>query len=198
MQHIVRSNSFYWDEPLQDLNEDTVVDNGGFIIASKDHGIFENPATTWVPYVVTDDEGEPKGIAVNGRVYWARSMCDCVQTWIDLEVVRYNDCTIFLDLITMLFEGTYAWDLNYHFPTLYLPLVAIEGLQSANILSFVTQFPSDPYIEEIVATSESVLTADLTNESSLVDVLEVFPWETFYGGDRIDEDGDFGDVLYWE
>ena len=198
MQHIVRSNSFFWDEPLQDLNEDTVVDNGGFIIASKDHGIFTNPDTTWVPYVITNGEIENSGIAVNGRVYWARSMCDCVETWVDLEVIRYDDGTVFSHLLWMLFEGGYAWDLNYHFPTLYLPLVSIEGLQSANIMSFVTQFPSDPYIEEIVGTSESVLTADLTTESSLIDILAVFPWERFNEGDGYDEEGDFADIIYWE
>lgn len=199
MQHIVRTNSFFWAEPLQSLNEDTVVDNGGFIIASKTWSLFEDPRTTWVPNVITRDSFESSGISVNGRVYWMRSMCECVQNWVDMHVLEPHMIPVYVQLIHMLFRGGYAWSLDYHFPTLYIPLVSVNGLQSANIMSFVTQFPSDPHIEEIIVGSESVTATNLTSESSVFsDIMVTFAWENLNDDDVIDVDADFGDVLAWE
>lgn len=198
MTHIVRTNSFFWDEPLQDLNEDTVVDNGGFVIASKVWSLFENPETTWVPLITDNGDLSSAGICLNGRVYWVRTICDCVQNWFDLDILEPYLAPVYVELIRMLVMGGYAWDLNYHFPALYLPLVGIDGLQSANIMSFVSQFPSDPHIEEIIDTSETVNTWDLTTEASLGGILMTFSWENMNDDDVIDEDVDFGDILAWE
>ena len=197
-RHIVRTNSFFWDDPLQDLDENTVVDNGGFVIASKQHSLFENPEDTWVPYVINNGHVLSSGVSVNGRVYWFRSMAETVQTWVELNIIERWMACAHIQLMAMLFAGSYAWDLNYHFPCLYLPLVSVNSVQSANVMSFVTQFPSDPHVEEIIATSESVHTVNSTFSSDMSDILLTFAWERLDDNDVIDEDVDFGDRLVWE
>jgi len=197
-RHIVRTNSFFWDDPLQDLDENTVVDNGGFVIASKQHSLFENPEDTWVPYVINNGHVLSSGVSVNGRVYWFRSMAETVQTWVELNIIERWMACAHIQLMAMLFAGSYAWDLNYHFPCLYLPLVSVNSVQSANVMSFVTQFPSYPHVEEIIATSESVHTVNSTFSSDMSDILLTFAWERLDDNDVIDEDVDFGDRLVWE
>lgn len=174
--HIVRSESFWWQDPVTMLNDYTVGDNGQFIVASVDHAMF-NAETCWLPYIVEDRNGEPDGIYVQGRVYWLRQMCDMIEGWADKGLITLYQMDVLGELIKFLIHAKMGWDLNYHFPCLYVPQVSEERLQIANIKTFVTQFPSDPY-SVILDGSESVETFALTSVLSFDMDMEVFDWET--------------------
>lgn len=157
--HYVRTLSFLWDRPLNLVNDHVLVDNAGVIIASRDYHIFAADAR-YIPLVVMNGD-VPKGIHWNGRLYYIRQMCEHIEAWRDQGVISQYQMDVLGYMINMLIYKKMAWDLNFHFPCVYMPNVSRTSLQSANIVTFLDQFPSDPYL--ISLDSETVTTSGMTS-----------------------------------
>lgn len=173
---IVRSDSFWWDEPLVFVNNNTLYDNMGHIMASADYHIF--PADRrYIPLIVKDHLGVPKGIHFNGRVYWLHIVCDHIDWWYNGGVITLTQRDLIGDILRFLVHEDLAWDLSYFWPNVFMPYVSNNRLQSCNLGTFLDQFPSDPYIIDLVNDSETVETDALTSLASFDCDSDNFDWE---------------------
>lgn len=174
--NIVRSDSFWWDDALTLVNDNTLYDNMGNIVASADLSIF--PAERrYIPIIVRDREGNAKGVHFDGRVYWASTIAEHLDHWHLRGIITLNQRDCLGDIVSCLLYKELAWDLAYFWPNIYMPHVSQERLQSSNLGSFLDQFPSDPYVIELIADSETVETEAMTSLNSFTLEVEGFDWE---------------------
>ena len=172
--NIVRSDSFWWDDALTFINDITLVDNMGHIVASADYHIF--PAERrCIPTVVHGRDGIATGIHLGGKVYYLNTMALHLDYWYEKCVINGRQHDWFSDIIRLLVEYNLAWDLTYFWPNTYMPHVSATQLQCANIGTFLDQFPSDPYV--IALDSETVETFAMTSLGSISAELDRFDWE---------------------
>jgi len=174
--NIVRSDSFWWDEPLTLINNNTLYDNMGHIVASADYHIF--PAgRRYIPLIIRNRDNIATGVHFDGRVYYLHEMCRHIDFWYERGVVTLAQRDMIGEILRILVHKELAWDLSYFWPNVYMPHVSQTRLQSSNLGTFLDQFPSDPYIIDLVGDSETVETDALTSLGTFDADMDHFDWE---------------------
>lgn len=173
---IVRTQSFWDDDFITLVNDSTLYDNNGNIMASRDYHIFPE-ASRYIPLIIKDDDDVPKGIHFDGRVYWISVVCDHIEHWYDVGAITLDQRNLIGDILAILCHENLAWDLNYFWPNVYMPYICRTRLQSCNLGTFLDQFPSDPYVIDLVGDSETIDTDPLTSLGDFQFDMETFDWE---------------------
>lgn len=179
---IFRYNSFYESRAVMSPASLTarngyLLDNEAHIIAAMDMAVIPDH-DRWIPYKY-DPLTQGRGIIWGGRVYWMSVICDELGSWQRRGFLDDFGESVFVELMQALYLDVYAWDKSYCFPC-----VANEtrgALDTGSIISFLMQFPSDPFDPEVLDDSLSVGTWTLS---------DVTP-------DWLDNDDDAG-VFLWE
>lgn len=164
--HTIRTESFWWSQPFTLHNHNTMVDNVGNLVATADHQLIP-VAERWIPVVIRHPDGTPRGVHYNGRVFWMSTVCQCIDTWLDRGIITLDRHIFIGNILRTICWDNLAWDLTYHWPNVYLPMVNNEVLQAANVCGFLLQFPSDPYVFDLINDSVSLNTFDDISLSDL-------------------------------
>jgi len=153
---IVRSRSFY-DTPalVFDVTGDitTLRDNSNNIIAFEKCLPVEamiDFKDRWNPFILNNvEEGDESYKCVIGnRVFYLKTICDCIDEWHEQDIITENERNVLGDIIRAVFFNGFYFNENFFFPNVYDRDHRV--MFSGNIQGFIAQFPSDPFIIDLL------------------------------------------------
>lgn len=169
--HVVRRNSFFHFPSLR-LEGDDLLDNADNIIATRNPQGRIAPEDQWYAHIVRDPDTTPNAIVLYGRCYYISIIAQALCNWVGAGVIDLDELNVITDFVRYIVHENLCWDLNYHFPNYFYPTISRDRLQSGNLWGFLYQFPSDPYVIDLINDSETVETFALTDMSGDVSVWE--------------------------
>jgi hypothetical protein len=172
VNHIVRTGTDFFDGNVIHFDGNRLMDNEMNIIANI-YAFEIEPTGRYNCDVINFRNGDARAIILDGQIYDLSQMGEVVDEWLNVGIITEDEYTTLAAIVNYLvWQPQLTWDLNYHFPCYYNPMMQ-RDLMSANIWMFIKQFPSEEYIIDLF-TGSTVETWDETTDGTSV---ITFDWE---------------------